>query len=78
MQNKEKACLMTYQAFQLNNLKKLWMLKERNAKIAWSIKKSTEENVDKTQFSKQRKSYFKENQSNVQERTPVFKTKERE
>ena len=41
--------------------KKLYGLKERNLKIAVSILKSTKENVDKTQLSKEKK----ENQSNL-------------
>ena len=45
--------------------KKLYGLKERNLKIAVSISKSTKENVDKTQLSKEKKDI----QSNLQEVT---------
>ena len=51
----QEAHLIIYQAYQLKNQKKLIELKERNFKIAKSISKFTEVNVDKTQLSKQKK-----------------------
>ena len=68
--------------------KKLYGLKERNLKIAVSISKSTKENVDKTQLSKEKKEIQsnlqgkilslkqkKENQSNLQEKILSIKQK---
>ena len=72
----------------IENQKKLYGLKERNLKIAVSISKSTKENVDKTQLSKEKKeiqsnlqgkilylNQKKENQSNLQEKILSIKVK---
>ena len=57
----------------MENQEKLIGLKERNFKIAKSISKFTEVNVDKTQLSKQKKQCIRKNQSNLQGKTLSLK-----
>ena len=71
----QEVYLMIYQAYQLKNKKKLLGLKEKNLKIAKSISKFTEVNVDKTQLSKQKKQHIRKNQRNLQEENLFLRPK---
>ena len=68
----QEAYLMIYQSIEKSK-KKLIGLKERNFKIAKSISKFTEVNVDKTQLSRPKKLCIRKNQSNLQGKTLSLK-----
>ena len=72
-QNEVRTISIDLSSIAIEKSKKLYGLKEKNLEIAVSISKSTEENVDKTQLSKEKK----EIQSNLKEVTLLLGPKKK-